>query len=91
MYAVLISAESDSKLHLHNHVERHICVKPSIEINFNNKGIDVCVVKGEPKPEINVSINCIMEYRSQDNQEEISNMMMVKCEAENVFRKENST
>ena len=78
----------DSKLHLHNHVERPICVKPSIEINFNNKGTDVCVVKGEPKPEINVSINCIMEYRSQDNQEEITNMMMVKCEAENVFGKE---
>ena len=62
------------------YVNKHVCKKPRIRVNYTNKGMDLFIVTGEPKPKVNVGIK-----------EKATSTIEIRYEAENMFGKTGQT
>ena len=63
---------------IHSYIQQPVCFKP-IDINLSNK-IDACTAKGEPKPEVRVTVESI---RSSDSHG--TKILKTTCTASNAF------
>ena len=64
---------------IHSYIQQPVCFKPRIDINPSNK-IDACTAKGEPKPEVRVTVESI---RSSDSHG--TKILKTTCTASNAF------
>ena len=67
------------------YVEKPVCEKPRIRVNYTNKGVDLFIVTGEPKPEVNVGIKFVPKYHKHNNQTNYT--IEIRYEAENMVGK----
>ena len=74
----------------HTYVEKPVCEKPIIRVNYTNKGLDLFIVTGEPKPKVSVGkvsvgIRFVPKYQKQGKQ--TNNIIEIRYVAENMFGK----
>ena len=70
------------------YVEKPVCEKPRIRVNYTNKGVDLFIVTGEPKPKVSVGIKLTPKYQKQ---EKATNTIEIRYEAENMVGKTGQT
>ena len=67
------------------YVEKPVCEKPTIRVKYTNKGVDLFIVTGEPKPKVNVGIKFVPKYHKHNNQTNYT--IEIRYEAENMVGK----
>ena len=67
------------------YVEKPVCEEPRIRVNYTNKGVDLFIVTGEPKPKVNIGIKCVPKYQKQGKR--TNNIIEIRYVAENMFGK----
>ena len=70
------------------YVEKPVCKKPRITVKYTNKGVDLFIVTGEPKPKVSVGIKLVPKNQKQ---EKATITIEIRYEAENMFGKTGQT
>ena len=70
------------------YVEKPVCKKPRITVKYTNKGMDLFIVTGEPKPKVSFGIKLVPKNQKQVK---ATNTIEIRYKAENMFGKTGQT